>query len=188
MMRRSVLPRQYAEVHLSVRPGRQMAVVIFGGAYAVLAYVAQTAVENYGWLRPGDILDGLGMAETTPGPLIMVTQFVGFLAGYRDPGTLSPLAAATLGAILTTWVTFLPSFLWIFAGAPFIEKMRGNAALSGAIPAITAAVVGVKRCDVLLAETNQCPVRKIMATEHIDPLVFLDGATFSWRDLTLVAL
>lgn len=121
----------------------QMAVVTFGGAYAVLAYVAQAAVENYGWLRPGEMLDGLGMAETTPGPLIMVTQFVGFLAGYRDPGALSPLAAATLGAILTTWVTFLPSFLWIFAGAPFIEKMRGNVALGGAMSAITAAVVGV---------------------------------------------
>jgi chromate transporter len=121
----------------------QMAVVTFGGAYAVLAYVAQAAVENYGWLRPGEMLDGLGMAETTPGPLIMVTQFVGFLAGYRDPGALSPLAAATFGAILTTWVTFLPSFLWIFAGAPFIEKMRGNAALGGAMSAITAAVVGV---------------------------------------------
>lgn len=89
------------------------------------------------------MLDGLGMAETTPGPLIMVTQFVGFLAGYRDPGALSPLMAATLAALLTTWVTFLPSFLWIFAGAPFIEKMRGNAALGGAMSAITAAVVGV---------------------------------------------
>ncbi len=121
----------------------QMAVVTFGGAYAVLAYVAQAAVENYGWLRPGEMLDGLGMAETTPGPLIMVTQFVGFLAGYRDPGTLYPLTAATVGAILTTWVTFLPSFLWIFAGAPFIEKMRGNLALGGAMSAITAAVVGV---------------------------------------------
>jgi len=121
----------------------QMAVVTFGGAYAVLAYVAQAAVEHYGWLRPGEMLDGLGMAETTPGPLIMVTQFVGFLAGYRDPGSLSPLAAATLGAMLTTWVTFLPSFLWIFAGAPFIEKMRGNAALGGAMSAITAAIVGV---------------------------------------------
>ncbi|MBW9080584.1 chromate efflux transporter [Rhizobium pusense] len=121
----------------------QMAVVTFGGAYAVLAYVAQAAVESYGWLRPGEMLDGLGMAETTPGPLIMVTQFVGFLAGYRQPGVMSPLTAATLGAILTTWVTFLPSFLWIFAGAPFIEKMRGNVALGGAMSAITAAVVGV---------------------------------------------
>ena len=120
-----------------------MAVITFGGAYAVLAYVAHTAVEQFGWLRPGEMLDGLGMAETTPGPLIMVTQFVGFLAGYRDPGSMSPLMAATLGALLTTWVTFLPSFLWIFAGAPFIEKMRGNVALEGAMSAITAAVVGV---------------------------------------------
>ncbi|PRD45302.1 chromate transporter [Phyllobacterium phragmitis] len=121
----------------------QMAVVTFGGAYAVLAYVAQEAVQHFGWLQPHEMLDGLGMAETTPGPLIMVTQFVGFLAGYRDPGVLNPLVTATLAAILTTWVTFLPSFLWIFLGAPFIESMRGNAALAGAMSAITAAVVGV---------------------------------------------
>lgn len=121
----------------------QMAVVTFGGAYAVLAYVAQEAVQHYGWLKPGEMLDGLGMAETTPGPLIMVVQFVGFLGGYRDPGDMNPLVAATLAAVLTTWVTFVPCFLWIFLGAPFIEKLRGNAALSGAMAAITAAVVGV---------------------------------------------
>ncbi|MCW6536670.1 chromate efflux transporter [Sphingomonas lycopersici] len=121
----------------------QMAVVTFGGAYAVLAYVAQEAVGTYGWLRPGEMLDGLGLAETTPGPLIMVTQFVGFLAAYRDAGVLQPLVAATLGAILTTWVTFVPCFLWIFAGAPFVERLRGNRALSAALGAITAAVVGV---------------------------------------------
>ncbi len=121
----------------------EMAVVTFGGAYAVLAYVAQRAVEGYGWLTPGEMLDGLGMAESTPGPLIMVTQFVGFLGAYRDPGALNPLAAATLGAVLTTWVTFVPCFLWIFLGAPFIERLRGNRALSGALSAITAAVVGV---------------------------------------------
>lgn len=121
----------------------QMAVVTFGGAYAVLAYVAQEAVGTFGWLRPGEMLDGLGMAETTPGPLIMVTQFVGFLAAFRDAGPLPPLLAATLGAILTTWVTFVPCFLWIFAGAPFIERLRGNRALSSALTAITAAVVGV---------------------------------------------
>lgn len=121
----------------------QMAVVTFGGAYAVLAYVAQEAVGTFGWLQPGEMLDGLGMAETTPGPLIMVTQFVGFLAAFRDSGTLPPLLAATLGAILTTWVTFVPCFLWIFAGAPFIERLRGNMALSAALTAITAAVVGV---------------------------------------------
>ena len=121
----------------------KMAVVTFGGAYAVLAYVAQQAVETYGWLAPGEMLDGLGLAETTPGPLIMVTQFVGFLGAYRDPGAMDPLLAATLGGVLTTWVTFVPCFLWIFLGAPFLEAIRGNAALSGALGAITAAIVGV---------------------------------------------
>jgi chromate transporter len=121
----------------------QMAVVTFGGAYAVLAYVAQEAVGTYGWVTPGEMLDGLGLAETTPGPLIMVTQFVGFLAAFREATGLPPLVAATLGAILTTWVTFVPCFLWIFAGAPFIERLRGNRALSAALSAITAAVVGV---------------------------------------------
>lgn len=120
-----------------------MAVVTFGGAYAVLAYVAQQAVEQYHWLAPKEMLDGLGMAETTPGPLIMVLQFVGFLGAYRHPGMLSPLLAGTLGGLLATWVTFVPCFLWIFLGAPFIERMRGNKALSGALSAITAAVVGV---------------------------------------------
>jgi chromate transporter len=121
----------------------KMAMVTFGGAYAVLAYVAQQAVENYGWLKPGEMLDGLGMAETTPGPLIMVLQFVGFMAAFRDPGTLSPMLAGTLGGLLATWVTFTPCFLWIFLGAPFIEVLRGNTALNGALSAITAAVVGV---------------------------------------------
>src|SRR6266550_1495802 len=121
----------------------KMAVVTFGGAYAVLAYVAQQAVENYGWLKPGEMLDGLGMAETTPGPLIMVLQFVGFMAAFRDPGTLPPMLAGTLGGLLATWVTFTPCFLWIFLGAPFIEVLRGNKALNGALSAITAAVVGV---------------------------------------------
>ena len=121
----------------------KMAVVTFGGAYAVLAYVAQTAVEHYHWVKPGEMLDGLGMAETTPGPLIMVLQFVGFLAAFRDPGTLSPMTAGVLGGLLATWVTFTPCFLWIFLGAPFIEKLRGNKALNGAMTAITAAVCGV---------------------------------------------
>ncbi|MDT2020635.1 chromate efflux transporter [Methylocella sp. CPCC 101449] len=121
----------------------KMAMVTFGGAYAVLAYVAQQAVENYGWLKPGEMLDGLGMAETTPGPLVMVLQFVGFMGAYRAPGSLPPLLAATLGGLLATWVTFIPCFLWIFLGAPFIERLRGNKALAGALSAITAAVVGV---------------------------------------------
>jgi chromate transporter len=109
----------------------------------VLAYVAQQAVEQYHWLGPTEMLDGLGMAETTPGPLIMVLQFVGFMGAYRHPGIFSPLLAGTLGGLLGTWVTFVPCFLWIFLGAPFIERMRGNKALSGALSAITAAVVGV---------------------------------------------
>lgn len=121
----------------------KMAVVTFGGAYAVLAYVAQEAVQNYGWLRPGEMLDGLGMAETTPGPLIMVTEFVGFMGAFRDPGALNPYLAAVLAAVLTTWVTFVPCFLWIFLGAPYVESLRGNPALSGALTGITAAVVGV---------------------------------------------
>jgi chromate transporter len=121
----------------------KMAMVTFGGAYAVLAYVAQQAVETYGWLQPGEMLDGLGMAETTPGPLIMVLQFVGFMAAFRDAGGLHPLLAGTMGGLLATWVTFTPCFLWIFLGAPYIEILRGNRALSGALSAITAAVVGV---------------------------------------------
>ncbi|MDA9510974.1 chromate transporter [Bradyrhizobium sp. CCBAU 11386] len=121
----------------------KMALVTFGGAYAVLAYVAQQAVEHYHWLKPHEMLDGLGMAETTPGPLIMVLQFVGFMAAYRDPGGLSPMLAATFGGLLATWVTFTPCFLWIFVGAPYIERLRGNTGLAGALSAITAAVVGV---------------------------------------------
>ncbi len=120
-----------------------MAVVTFGGAYAVLAYVAQAAVDTFGWLAPGEMADGLGLAETTPGPLIMVLQFVGFLAAYRAPGALDPLLAGCLGALLTTWVTFAPCFLWIFLGAPYVEALRGNKAISAALSAITAAVVGV---------------------------------------------
>jgi chromate transporter len=120
-----------------------MAVVTFGGAYAVLAYVAQQAVETYHWLQPGEMLDGLGLAETTPGPLIMVTQFVGFLGAARLAPGMDPMLAGTLGGLLTTWVTFTPSFLWIFVGAPFSERLRGNRALSAALTAITAAIVGV---------------------------------------------
>jgi chromate transporter len=121
----------------------KMAMVTFGGAYAVLAYVAQQAVEHYGWVAPGEMLDGLGLAETTPGPLIMVLQFVGFLAAFRDAGGLPPMLAGVLGGLLATWVTFTPCFLWIFLGAPFIERLRGHAALSAALSVITAAVVGV---------------------------------------------
>ena len=119
------------------------AVVTFGGAYAVLAYMTQQAVEVFGWLQPGQMLDGLGMAETTPGPLIQVVQFVGYMAAYQNPGTLSPFMAALYASIITTWVTFVPCFLWIFLGAPYIEYLRGNKYLSTALASITAAVVGV---------------------------------------------
>ena len=121
----------------------QMAVVTFGGAYAVLAYVGEVAVSSYGWLQPGEMLDGLAMAETTPGPLVLVLTFVGFLAAYRGPGIVPPLAGGFIGAVLTTWVTFVPCFLWIFLGAPYIERLRGNGWLSAGLAAITAAVVGV---------------------------------------------
>lgn len=121
----------------------KLAVVTFGGAYAVLSYMAQQAVDSYGWLRPGEMADGLGLAETTPGPLIMVTQFVGFLGAFRMPEPFSPLLAGVLGAMLTTWVTFVPCFTWIFALAPWIERMENAPALKGGLGAITAAVVGV---------------------------------------------
>ena len=119
------------------------AVVTFGGAYAVLAYVAQQAVEVYGWLAPGEMVRGLALAETTPGPLIMVVQFVAFLGAYRDPGSLDPWVAAILAALLTTWVTFVPCFLFILLGAPYVERLRHNRTLSAALTGITAAVVGV---------------------------------------------
>jgi chromate transporter len=119
------------------------AVVTFGGAYAVLPYVAQRAVEDFNWLRPGQMMDGLGLAETTPGPLIMVLQFVGFMGGWNQPGHLPPLLAATFGALITTWVTFTPCFLWIFLGGPHIERLRGNKRIAMTLSAVTAAVVGV---------------------------------------------
>ncbi|GFE87518.1 chromate efflux transporter [Steroidobacter agaridevorans] len=132
--------------HVLVKEGvmfSQTAVVTFGGAYAVLAYVAQRAVEHLQWLQPGEMIDGLALAETTPGPLIMVLQFVGFLAAYRFAEPLNPWVAATLGALLTTWVTFLPSFLFIFLGAPYMESLRRHRGLNAALSCVTAAVVGV---------------------------------------------
>lgn len=120
-----------------------MGAVTFGGAYAVLSYVAQAAVEGFGWLKPGEMADGLGLAETTPGPLILVLQFVGFLAAYRHASGIDPLLAGALGALLTSWVTFAPCFLWIFLGAPYVEALRAHRAAAAALAAITAAVVGV---------------------------------------------
>lgn len=119
------------------------AMVTFGGAYAVLSCIAQQAVETFGWVTPEEMLDGLGMAETTPGPLIQVVQFVGFLGAYRNPGGLDPMLAAVLGSVVTTWVTYVPCFLWIFLGAPYVEALRRYRPLGAALAAITAAVVGV---------------------------------------------
>lgn len=121
----------------------KMAVVTFGGAYAVLAYMAQQAVEHYHWLKPGEMLVGLGFAETTPGPLISVVQFMGFMAAFRQPGALDPTLAGAMGGLLAMWSTFVPPFIWIFLGGPYIEALIGNKSLNAALSAITAAVVGV---------------------------------------------
>lgn len=132
--------------HLLVELGlffSKLAIVSFGGAYALLAYMTQQVVDAHGWLQPVEMVDALGLAETTPGPLILVTQFVGFIAAYRFPAPFEPVTAGVLGAVMATWVVFAPSFLWIFAGAPFIEDLRRNQPLAGALAAITAAVVGV---------------------------------------------
>ncbi len=163
------------------------AIVTFGGAYAVLAYIAQQAVSTYGWLQPGEMLDGLAMAETTPGPLIMVVQFVGFMAAYRNPGILPPLVAGTFGGLLTTWVTFAPCFLWIFLGAPYIERLRGNHALNASLSAITAAVVGV-----ILNLAVWFFIHTVFASVHefhagILRLHVPDIATIDWAALILAA-
>src|SRR5262249_16056311 len=132
--------------HVLTREGAifgQTAIVTFGGAYAVLAYFGQRAVEELDWLRPGEMIDGLAMAETTPGPLIMVLQFVGFVAAYRFATPLDPWLSAVLGACLTTWVTFVPSFAFIFVGAPYVESLRQHRGLNAALSCVTAAVVGV---------------------------------------------
>jgi chromate transporter len=121
----------------------QVAVVSFGGAYAALAYVAQQAVSSFGWLASGEMLDGLGLAETTPGPLVLVTQFVGFLGAFRHPEPFTPLVAGVLGSFVVTWAVFMPSFLWIFVGAPYIERLREHKSLSAALSGVTAAVTGV---------------------------------------------
>ena len=166
----------------------QLAVVTFGGAYAVLAYMAQEAVQGFGWLQPGEMADGLGLAETTPGPLIMVTQFVGYLAAYRAPEPFTPLVAGLLGAGLTTWVTFAPCFLWIFAFAPWIDRLGNAVRIKGGLAAITAAVVGVIAnlavwfaIHVIFAAVGEArfgPVR----------LYVPDWATLDWRAALLTAL
>ncbi len=166
----------------------QLAIVTFGGAYAVLAYMAQEAVQGFGWLRPREIADGLGLAETTPGPLILVTQFVGYLAAFRAPEPFSPVVAGLLGAGLTTWVTFAPCFLWIFALAPWIDRLGNAVRLKGGLAAVTAAVVGVIAnltawfaLHVLFAEVGQRQFGPLR-------LYWPDPASFDWRAGVLAAI
>jgi chromate transporter len=166
----------------------QLAIVTFGGAYAVLAYMAQEAVQGFGWLRPGEMADGLGLAETTPGPLILVTQFVGYLAAFRAPEPFSPFVAGLLGAGLTTWVTFAPCFLWIFAFAPWIDRLGNAVRLKGGLAAVTAAVVGVIAnltawfaLHVLFAEVGQRQFGPLR-------LYWPDPASFDWRAGVLALL
>jgi chromate transporter len=159
----------------------RLAVVSFGGAYAVLAYMAQQAVQSYGWLSAGEMADGLGLAETTPGPLIMVTQYVGFLAAFRAPAPFSPLLAGVLGAALTTWVTFAPCFLWMFAFAPWIERLEHAQRLKGGLAALTAAIVGVVAnlsvwffIHVLFASVTESRIGPLR-------LYLTDPGSFNWR-------
>ena len=166
----------------------KLAVVTFGGAYAVLAYMAQEAVQGFGWLRPGEMADGLGLAETTPGPLIMVTQFVGFLAAFRAPEPFSPFVAGLLGAGLTTWVTFAPCFLWIFALGPWIDRLGSAVRLKGGLAAVTAAVVGVIAnltawfaLHVLFAQVSEVQAGPIR-------LYTPEWLSFDWRAALLAAL
>ncbi|MGE4305145.1 MAG: chromate efflux transporter [Novosphingobium sp.] len=166
----------------------QLAVVTFGGAYAVLAYMAQEAVQGHGWLSAGEMADGLGLAETTPGPLIMVTQFVGYLAAFRAPEPFPPLMAGLLGAALTTWVTFAPCFLWIFTFAPWIERMENSPRLKGGLAALTAAVVGVIAnltawffMHVLFAQVNEFAAGPLRISNPV-------WTTLDWRAALLAAL
>ena len=166
----------------------QLAVVTFGGAYAVLAYMAQEAVSGFGWLAPGEMVDGLGLAETTPGPLILVTQFVGYLAAFRAPEPFGPLLAGVLGAALTTWVTFAPCFLWIFAFAPWMDRLQRSPALKGGLAAVTAAVVGVIANLALWFGLHVLFTR--VATLQAGPLRLQvpDWASFDWRAAVIAAV
>jgi chromate transporter len=164
------------------------ALVTFGGAYAVLAFVAQQAVQTFGWLTAADMVRGLALAETTPGPLIMVVQFVAFLGAYANPGPLTPWAAGLVASLLVTWVTFGPSFLFIFLGAPYIERLRGNHALAGALTGITAAVVGVIANLALYFAVNTLFARTITVDAGPLAMHLPDLATPRWVPLVIVAI
>jgi len=163
-----------------------MAVVTFCGAYAVLTWVSQAAVQEFGWLSAKEMMDGLALAETTPGPLILVLVYVGFLAAFRDAVGIDPLLAGVLGAGLTAWVTFVPSFIFIFVGAPWIEKFRSNVALSGALAAITAAVVGVI-ANLAVWFSLHFLFREIETT-RIGILTFLNPDRFSFQPAAFVLI
>ena len=165
----------------------QLAVVTFGGAYAVLAYMAQEAVGSFGWLSAGEMADGLGLAETTPGPLIMVTQFVGYLAAFRAPEPFSPLVAGVLGAALTTWVTFAPCFLWIFAFAPWMDRLQRAPALKGGLAGVTAAVVGVIANHALWCALHVLFGRVEVAEAGPLRLQWPDWTSFDWRAALIAA-
>ncbi|MEY4270742.1 MAG: hypothetical protein RLZZ58_1958 [Pseudomonadota bacterium] len=165
----------------------KLAAVTFGGAYAVLAYMAQDAVQGFGWLQAGEMADGLGLAETTPGPLILVTQFVGFLAAFREPGTLSPMVAGLIGAALTVWVTFVPCFLWIFTFAPWIDRMERAAWLRGGLATITAAVVGVIANLSLWFALHVLFTRVTVVRSGPVATQWPDLASFDWRAGLLAA-
>ena len=166
----------------------QLAVVTFGGAYAVLAYMAQEAVGTFGWLQAGEMADGLGLAETTPGPLILVTQFVGYLAAFREPAPFDPLVAGILGAALTTWVTFAPCFLWIFALAPWMDALRRSSALKGGLAAVTAAVVGVIANLALWFALHVLFARVAVVRTGPLQLQVPDLASFDWRAAAIAVL
>jgi chromate transporter len=166
----------------------QLAIVTFGGAYAVLAYMAQEAVQTYGWLQAGEMADGLGLAETTPGPLILVTQHVGFLAAFRSPEPFSPIVAGILGAALTTWVTFAPCFLWIFTFAPWIERLQNATRLKGGLAALTSAIVGVIANLSVWFALHVLFARVTVADMGPMRLNLPDWATFDWRAGVLSAL
>ncbi|GAB6985740.1 chromate efflux transporter [Nocardioides pyridinolyticus] len=165
-----------------------LALVTFGGAYAVLAYVAQAAVEQYHWLTAQEMVRGLALAETTPGPLIMVVQFVAFLGAFRDPGALDPWAAAVLASLLVVWVTFVPGFLFIFLGAPYVERLRGNEPLTAALSGVTAAVVGVIANLALyfVVHTLFAQAHRV-GWEHLGLLV-PTWSSFQWEPAVLGAL
>jgi chromate transporter len=166
----------------------QLAIVTFGGAYAVLAYMAQEAVQGFGWLSAGEMADGLGLAETTPGPLIMVTQFVGYLAAFRAPEPFAPLVAGIIGAGLTTWVTFAPCFAWIFALAPWIERLEHLRWLKGGLSALTAAVVGVIANLALWFALHLMFQRIDMLQTGPMRLYWPDAASFNWQAALLALL